>query len=178
MDSIFRRVPAPRPKTAEELIAPEVGHLKKKGVTARDGKYKSRVTSWIFTIAICALLALYFMDPFLYALHKTEAIRAYLYLHSSGAEASAQELAASGIFTDNEIAALNKRDGSFVDYFSSTTDAELSADAVVRYMSSMRSVRVGPYETLDPIGKLRYLLFTRSGLEPPITWTGLSPEID
>src|SRR5271170_6570208 len=128
MASIFSRTPPPRRLSLDEILAPELTHLKK-GSSVRHTTARSKTTPWILTIAICALLGLYFMDPFLYAMHKSEAIRAYLYLHQNDSPSSTQALADSQILSQDEIAALNQRQGNYQDYFSSSQDAEEQAAA-------------------------------------------------
>jgi hypothetical protein len=178
MASIFSRDPTvrpPVPRYAIERIQREIEHLKK-GSSSRYGNTKSSVyTRTIFATALCALLWLYFMDPFLYAFHKSDAIRTYLYLHNYGSEDKANTLAASGILSETEVNDLNHQQGTFQDYYSSPQQAEQAADSTVNYMNGLHELRTGQYERLDPIGKLRYLLFVRLGLLPPSSWSALNP---
>jgi len=161
-----------------EQIGPEIQHLEKGGSTVRVGKAHSKAGARAATIGICALLGLFFMDPFLYEMHKSTAIRAYVYLHSQGSDTSLQPLITSGIFSKDEIARLNKQRGLYQSDFSSTIDAETHAAGVVSFVNEMQALHRGDYEQLDPIGKLRYLIFVRIGLEPPTTWSGLNPSVD
>jgi len=117
------------------------------------------------------------MDPFLYALHKSDAIRIYLYLHTYGAGPETNALIASGIFSQDEIATLNRRQGSFQDYFPSPDQAARKATAIVDYMNGLRALHEGNYKQLDPIGKVRCVLFISTGLPLPTTWTSLTPTV-
>src|SRR5258707_1818621 len=101
MESLFHKDPTLRPPPSPyEQIAPEIEHLKKK-TSIRSGKAGDKATLGRFCVltAIATLLALYFMDPFLYAIHKGDAIRAYLYLHNyrGGNEPTVDALLASRI---------------------------------------------------------------------------------
>ncbi len=177
MDSLFHREPVARPLTIYERLAPEIEHLQKSAST-RYGKGKSGgLTSWVIVLAISAVLGLFFMDPFLYALHRSEAIRTYLYLHSYDTDVTVQPLIASHILSKSEIGELDKKDGSFQNYFSSRQEAEEKAAAIVSYMNGLQMLRSGSYESLDPIGKLRYFLFVRSGIIPPVSWSSLNPTV-
>ena len=129
-------------------------------------------------VVICVLLGLYFMDPFFYAMHKSEAIRDYLYLHNYDSGPKADALIASRILSEDEIAALNRQKGSYQDYYSSPVEAEQQAKSIASYMQSVHDLRAGRYQQLDPIGKLRYVLFIRSGLQPPTDWRTLSPSVE
>jgi len=178
MESIFSRDPAPRVPSIFDQIAPELEHLDRGGRSAREGdRTKSKAGAWATSIALCFLLALFFMDPFLYALHKSAAIRAYVYLHNHASESATHALVASGIFSKGEIAAMNERPGPYQDYFTSPSDAEERASSVIDFMKGTRDLRHGQYSELDPVGKLRYLLFVRMGLTPPVTWKGLNPSV-
>ncbi len=132
----------------------------------------------ILFIAICSLLWLYFMDPFLYAYHKGDAIRTYLYLSHYGNGQKAQALLNTGIFSTSEIKALNKREGSFQDYFSGPAQAEQKETSIVNYMNGVSHLKMGQYDELDRIGKLRYFLFFRTGLLPPTDWSSLTPTVE
>ena len=178
MDSLFHREPVARPLTIYERLAPEIVHLQKRAST-RHGKGKpGGLTTWLFVFAIGAALWLFFMDPFVYALKRSEAIRAYLYLHSYDSDASVQALLSTRILSENEVILLNRKAGNYQDYFSNHQDAEAEAASIVAYMNSLRTLHEGPPENLDPIGKLRYFLFIRSGLIPPTSWSGLNPSVE
>ncbi len=179
MESLFGKAPAERaPLTPHEQIASEITHLKKKTSVRHGAAARSKTAAIVTLLVICALIGLYFMDPFLYAMHKSEAIRAYLYLHNHDAGPQVDALVASRILSEDEIAALNRRQGSYLDYYSSPAEAERQAAAIVSYVQGMRALRAGRYQQLDPIGKLRFVLFIRSGLLPPTDWRALNPSVD
>lgn len=180
MASIFSKDPTARPPLppyAIERIQREIDHLKKRTSVRTLGGSSLTLSRMISAIALCSIIALYFMDPFLYAYHKGDAIRTYLYLHNHGSEEKAQTLASTGIFTENEVNDLRHRQGSFQDYFSSPQQAEQTADSIMSYMSGLNSLHSGQYDRLDPIGKLRYILFVRTGLFLPSIWSGLNPSV-
>jgi len=181
MASLFTKDPtarAPLPPYSFERIEREIAHLRKSGSIRSKPGENLTVTRMVSFIAICALLWLYFMDPFLYAYHKGDAIRTYLYLSHYGGEQKAQALVATRIFTASEIRALNHRQGSFQDYFSSPAQADQTADSIMNYMNGLYYLQMGDYDALDPIGKLRYLLFIKTGLLPPTDWSGLTPTVE
>jgi len=179
MASLFSKDPTARPPLppyAFERIEQEIAHLR--AVSARHkAEEKTTMARVISCLAICTLLWLYFMDPFLYAYHKGEAIRTYLYLHNYGGEQKTQALLATQILSPSEKEALDHRQGSYQDYFANTVQAEQTADSIVNYMNGLYYLRKGDYDELDPVGKLRYLLFFRTGLLPPIDWSGLTPSV-
>jgi hypothetical protein len=180
MASLFSKDPtAPvlLPPYALERIEREIAHLRKSSSVRHKPGEKLTVARVASSVAICTLLCLYFMDPFLYAYHKGDAIRTYLYLHNHGSDEKAQALLSTRIFSNSEIDVLNHRDGTFQDYFSSPMQAEQSADSIVNYMNGLYYLRMGQYDSLDPIGKLRYLLFFRTGLLPPTDWSALTPSV-
>jgi hypothetical protein len=178
MESIFSKDPSSRNPTVLERIGPEISHLHKGGATAREGVRSSKVGAWIASIGLISLLALFLMDPFLYAIHKSEAIRAYLYLHNYDSTAATHSLVSTGIFSKDEIMVMNDRHGSYQSYFSSPAEAEETAATVVGFMNGLHDLHNGHYLQLDAIGKLRYLLFVRIGLNPPTTWSGLNPSVN
>jgi len=181
MESRFsKEIPGPPPPTVYEQIGPEISHLLKKDSSVRHPSGQGQKKSpWIATLAICVLCGLYFMDPFLYAIHKTDALRTYLYLHNHENEASStQALVATHILTPNEILVLNNQEGAYQDYFSSSQEADHKVASIARYMHNLQALHSGDYDQLGPIGKLRYLLFVRNGLVPPTTWSGLNPSVD
>lgn len=176
MASLFTKDLGYRQPTVYERIAPEIAHLRK-GVSVRygAGAKVNGAAPWVTAIAICGLLGLYFMDPFLYALNKADAIRAYLYLHNHDSAASTEALIGTQIFTQDEIDAMNRQRDVSQETFASPLQAEQQAAAVVSYINSIKALRSGDYDQLDPIGKLRYLLFIRTGIFPPTIWSGLNP---
>ena len=178
MESIFSKdASAARVVTVYDRIGSEIAHLNK-GSSVRDAGRTSKAGAWAASIALFLLLGLFFMDPFLYSIHKATAIRAYLYLHSYGAASTTAELVGSGVFSKSEISEMDAQHGSFQSYFTSTTDAKDQAQSTVDFITSMRNLRYGHYQDLDPIGKLRYLLFIRIGLYPPSVWSGLNPSVE
>jgi len=180
MASLFSKDPTARPPLppyAIERIQKEIEHLRKRQST-RDAAGKNLAFARLAaSCALCALVWLYFMDPFLYAFHKGDAIRTYLYLHNHGSEAKAQALAATRIFSNTEIDYMNHQQGSYQDYFASPQQAEQKADSIVNYMNGLNQLHTGQYDQLDPVGKLRYLLFVRTGLLPPSDWSTLNPSV-
>ena len=129
MASLFhkqtRRLPAP--PTPLELIEPEIVHLKK-GYSIRHGpKPKSSAPPWLIVLAFGGLLWLYLMDPVMHAWYRGEAIRTYLYLHNYGAGSLAEDLAATGIFAEDELSTLRGRQGAFQSYYASPDAANQEA---------------------------------------------------
>ena len=179
MESIFHKAPVARAATVYDRIGPEIAHLKKGTSVRQRVEARNTKAAWAATIAIFILLGLFFMDPFLYAMHKSSAIKAYIYLHTYGSDAAVKSLANSRMFTAEELHTMNGRHGSFQSYFTSPNDAQATADSAVDFMNTVRNLRYGgDYTALDPVSKLRYMLFVRLGLFPPITWSGLNPTID
>ncbi len=178
MESIFRKQPAARAPSVYDRIGPEIRHLFKGGDPVRDAQSKSKTGAWAATVAIGILLVLFFMDPFLYSAHKSAAIRAYIYLHNYNSASATNALVATGMFSKDEILAMNDRHGAFQSYFSSPLEAELGAANAVAFMNGLHALHYGEYPELDPIGKIRYLLFIRMGLYPPTVWSGLNPSIE
>lgn len=180
MASLFSKDPTARaalPPYAFERIEREIAHLRKASLARHKPGESLTLARMVTSLALCSLLCLYFMDPFLYAYHKGDAIRTYLYLHNHGSEQKAQVLLSTKIFSDSEVEALNHRTGSFQDYFAGPTQAAEKADSIVNYMNGLYYLHKGQYDDLDPIGKLRYLLFFRTGLTPPMDWAGLTPVV-
>jgi hypothetical protein len=178
MQSIFSKVPVARASTVYDQIGPEIVHLQK-GTSVRDrAEARNKKGAWIATIAICILLGLFFMDPFLYAMHKSSAIKAYLYLHNYDSDSSTKALEDSQMFTRDEIESMKSLHGSYLSYFSTPVDAEKTAASAVSFMSGVHALHNGDYANLDPVGKLRYMLFVRLGLYPPVAWKGLNPPVE
>lgn len=180
MASLFSKDPTARaalPPYSFERIEREIAHLRKSGSVRGKSGERPTTARLVTSIALCTLFWLYFMDPFLYAYHKGDAIRTYLYLHHYGSNQKVQVLLSTGIFSNSEVDALNHREGSFQDYYAGPSQANQSADSIVDYMNGLYYLRMGQYDHLDPIGKLRYLLFFRTGLTPPTNWAGLTPVV-
>jgi hypothetical protein len=180
MESLFdkgspegRRAPTPH-----ELIEPEIVHLKK-GYSIRHGeKKRSHTPSWLVVLGFCGLAWLYLMDPFIFAWYKGEAVRTYLYLHNYGTGPLAESLAVSGIFTPDEVITLNHRQGSYQDYYASPQEASSQAESIIAYLNNVHLLHTGKYQKLDPVGRMRYLLFIRTGIVVPTMWTFLNPSIE
>jgi hypothetical protein len=173
MASLFNRDPEKKPAPGHydrERIEREIEHLSQRG-SVRHGARRPRHHrgAWALTLVVI-LLGLFFMDPPLHSFHRNEAVRAYLYLHYYGSDKKAAELAATGIFTANEIDVLNHRQGSFQNYYSGPTEASNAADSIISYMKGVESLQRGDYQRMDPLSKFRYLLFFHFGLTTPTTW--------
>jgi len=176
--SLFQKKrPEDRPPTAYELIEPEIVHLKK-GYSIRYGdKRKSKRPLWLVVLAFGGLCWLYLMDPICHAWYKGDAAKDYLYLHNYGTGPLMGQLTATGILTPDEIDTLNQRQGSFQDYYPSPGAANEEAQTIIDYMKSVRDLHAGKYAKLDPIGRMRYLLFIRTGLLLPTAWNFLDPSV-
>jgi len=178
MASLFSKDPAARPpvpRYGKERIQQEIEHLKNRSSVRTAQEKKRSLAQFISCAVVFAFLGLYFMDPFLYAYHKNSAIKTYLYLHSYGSEQKAGALAATGILSETEVHDLNRKQGAFQDYFSTPQRAEEAANSTIDFMNGLQALRLGQYEHLNPIGKLRYILFVRFGLPPPRYWDALNP---
>lgn len=176
-ESLFRRKTTgpPRQLSPHELIEHEITHLKK-GTSSRYHKPQKR-SLWLVVLAALGLAWLYLMDPILHAWYKGEAIRDYLYLHNYGAGNEATELAASGILSPEEIHTLDERHGLYQDYYATPKAAADDADSIISYLDSVKQLHRGRYEELDPVGRMRYLLFIRTGLVLPTRWDFLDPGV-
>jgi len=178
--SLFQKGdPEKAPPTPHELISKEIDHLKK-GSSVRYGKKKpSNTLAWIFILLFCGLAGLYVMDPVCHAWYKGTAARVYLYLHNYGSQPEADSLVASQILSPDEVQALNGRSGSFEGYFSSPDAAKAESQKIIDYMNSARLLHAGKYEQLDPVGKVRYVLFVKTDLLNylPIKWSFLDPTV-
>jgi hypothetical protein len=161
-----------------DLIAKEITHLKK-GRSVRQAQ-DSRRSKWrIFLfVVVVALLGLYGMDPMLFSYDRGDAIQVYLYLHNYGNDHEADTMVACGLLTPGEAHQLRLRQGSFQDYFDGTKAAEEKAAALVRYMNGVHDLHQYRYAALTPLNKLRYILFMKTGLTPPISWNALNSSID
>jgi hypothetical protein len=128
-------------------------------------------------IGACGFAWLYLMDPIEHSWYKAEAIKAYLYLHNYGAGNEATELAGSGILDAEEVTLLNQQRGSYQDYYATPQAAAKEATVIVSYLTSVKLLHAGRYEQLDPVGRMRYLLFIRTGLVLPTAWAFLDPVV-
>lgn len=176
--SLFHKdAPKDSSPTPYELIEPEIVHLKK-GYSIRYGPHAKKTTPpWLVIIAFCGLVWLYLMDPFLHAWYKGEAIRTYLYLHNYATGPLADSLIASQILSPDEVMVLNHRQGAFQDYYASPQAANHQAEVIINYMADLHLLHSGNYETLGPVGRMRYLLFIRTGLILPTQWDFLDPSV-
>jgi hypothetical protein len=163
---------------ARELIEKEIDHLKK-GRSTREAKEarRGRAGGTIFLVVV-VLFTLYALDPFLFSYYRGDAIRVYLYLHNYGDDREAAALAACGLLRPGEVRELNQRQGAFQDYFNGTGPAEEKAAALIHYMDGVRALHKGDYAALSPLNKLRYILFVKTGLMPPIRWDFLNSSVD
>ena len=176
--SLFQKA-APRPNVPSpyELIEPEIVHLKK-GYSIRYGpKAPKRAPPWVLVIGFLALAWFYLMDPIMHAWYRGEAVHTYLYLHNYGSGELASKLAATQILNADEINTLNHRQGSFQDYYSTPADAVKEANVIIKYMDDVKLLHSKNYQQLDPVGRLRYLLFIRTNLFLPTSWDFLDPGI-
>jgi hypothetical protein len=178
MESLFRKnTPKGSSPTPYELIEPEIVHLKK-GYSIRYGSRPPRKAPvWVLILAFCGLAWLYLMDPLLHAWYKGEAIRTYLYLHNYGGGPQADNLIATRIFSRDEVNVLNRRQGSFQDYYASPEAANRKAEAIINYMTAVHLLHAGKYQQLDPVGRMRYVLFIRTGIVLPTEWSFLDPSV-
>jgi hypothetical protein len=175
-DSPEKRAPAKL--NPHELIEPEVVHLKK-GYSIRHGaKPKPTTPGWLVFLAFCGLAWLYLMDPPYHAWYKGEAVKTYLYLHNYGSTELANSLAATGIFRDDELTTLNNRTGAFQNYYPSADVANKSAEKIIDYMNNVKHLHEGRYQDLDPVGRMRCLLFVRTGIYLPTQWDFLDPTVN
>jgi hypothetical protein len=176
--SLFHKATPKGPSsTPYELIEPEIVHLKK-GYSIRHGpRAKPKMPPWLLILACCGLAWLYLMDPVLHAWYKGEAVRTYLYLHNYGTGPLADDLIATRIISTDEVEVLNHRHGSFQDYFASPETANRQAQAIIDYVTALHLLHDGKYQQLDPVGRMRYLLFIRPGLVLPTQWSVLDPSV-
>ena len=128
-------------------------------------------------LVLAVLFGLYALDPILFSYNRGDAIRVYLYLHNYGNDQQAQAVAACGLLLPGEVRELNKRQGSFQDYFNGTEAAEKRADSLIRYMNGVHALHENRYAELSPLNKLRYILFVKTGLTPPIRWDFLNSSV-
>jgi hypothetical protein len=165
------------PATPYELIEPEIVHLQK-GYSIRHGQRSPRkAPPWVVVLGFLGLAWLYLMDPIIHAWYKGEAARTYLYLRNYGSAAEAQKLADTQILSADDLQILTRRQGSFQDYYASPTAASDQAAAIIDYMDNVKLLHAGKYEQLDPVGRMRYLLFIRTGLYLPTSWDFLDPGV-
>ncbi|HUB68347.1 MAG TPA: hypothetical protein VL981_12755 [Candidatus Methylacidiphilales bacterium] len=178
--SIFGKDPAKQPVPdpfARERIEKEIEHLKKPQSTRYGANQKMSLGIFTCCLGVFILLGLFLMDPFKYAWYRGDAIEDYLYLHNYDSDQKANALVATGILSPDDATILNRRQGSFQDYFASPAAAEQKAEDIIAFMKGLSELRNGPYTELDTLGKIRYNLFCRWGLIPPSSWTILNPKV-
>jgi hypothetical protein len=165
------------PPTPYELIEPEIVHLKK-GYSIRYGEKRAkRAPPWILIIGFLWLVWLYIMDPVIHAWYKGEAVRTYLYLHNYGAGPELKQLVASHILSADEISVLDSRHDAVQDYYATPQAAAAQATTITTYIKNVALLHAGKYQQLDPIGRMRFLLFIRTQLYLPQTWDFLDPSV-
>ncbi len=163
------------PRYGIERIKEEIDHLKNRAAVRTPYQRNMAYARGITVLVLGSLIWLYIMDPILYAFHKGDAIRTYLYLHNCGCDQKAIALAESGILDETEVDDLNRQHDSYQDYFSSPQRAEQEADKIIHYMNGLYYLRTGQYDLLDRVGKVRYEIFVRFGILPPQRWSFLNP---
>jgi hypothetical protein len=169
--------PAKPAPFARELIEKEIGHLKK-GRSVRHAQDQRRGRSHVILWStLFVLIGLYAMDPVLFSYHRGEAIRTYLYLHNYGNDKKAAALADCGLLTHDEVHELNRRQGAFQDYFNGTGAAEAKAAGLVHFMDEVHALHENRYNDLSFLDKIRYFLFMKTGLTPPIRWDILNSSV-
>jgi hypothetical protein len=180
MASIFDKDPAEKPEVpiyGRERIESEIAHLKKPK-SVRDLKAeKYAYARFIVVTLVLAIIGLYVLDPILFAYHRGDAIRAYLYLHNYGSDAKAQALASTRILTADEILTLNHRTGSFQDYYPSAQAATDKADEIIAYLQNVHNLHIGKYDQLTLLNKVRFYLFVQTGIPLPTEWSALNPSV-
>lgn len=180
MSSLFDKDPNAKqelPIYGRERIEAEIGHLKKKG-SVRDAKARRYAMAWtIVLIAVITLVTLYCLDPLLHSYYKGNAIKAYLYIHNYGNEATAQQLVATGILNREELIVLNRRQGAFQDSYSSPDAANADVQAILDYQAGLRRLQGGDFDKLTPVNKVRYYLFVVPGIPMPTDWQILDPAV-
>jgi hypothetical protein len=163
---------------ARELIEKEIEHLKKRRGTRHAGEHRRTWSKCLFTGVVLGLFWLWGMDAVLFSYNRGDAISVYLYLHNYGNDAKAAAVASSGLLTRAEVKHLDARQGSFQDYFKGTADAEAKGEELIGFMQQVNDLHQGRYERLSPLNKLRYFLFIKTGLIPPIRWDVINSSID
>jgi len=178
-NSLFHKKTPENPSpTPYERIESEIAHLKK-GSSVRHGpNAKTTTVPWLVLLAFCGLAGLYLMDPFFHAWYKGEAIRTYLYLHNYGAGPLADKLIATQILSTAEAETLNHRQGSFQDYYASAEAANHQAQIIIDYMTAVHLLHTNQYQQLGWVGRMRCLLFIRTGIDLPTEWSFLDPSVN
>ncbi|MEM1058424.1 MAG: hypothetical protein AAGK14_04180 [Verrucomicrobiota bacterium] len=123
------------------------------------------------------LLALFFLDPFIYPIQKTKAMRSIVYLNLYGDPADVQRLAASSLLDDQDVEALMVKDGDYRAFFpGGTAEAREVGASALAYMEEVKAMHEGNVDALTIYNRIRYYLFVPTGLRPPKYWTSLNPD--
>jgi hypothetical protein len=178
MSSPSNSQPPGQPRFARELIEKEIDHLKNRKSVRYAQEHQRGWSKMIILAAVLGLLWLYFMDVFLFSYNRGDAIRVYLYLHNYGDDQKATAVANSGILTPSEVTQLNRRQGSFQDYFDGTGSAQKKAAEIIAYMDQVRALHQRHYDSLSVVNKVRCVLFMETGLIPPTHWDALNSSIN
>jgi hypothetical protein len=170
--------PPGQPQFARELIEKEIDHLKNRKSVRHAQETRRGWSKTIVVAAVLGVLWLYFMDVFLFSYNRGDAIRVYLYLHNYGDDQKAMAVANSGMLTPSEVAQLNRRQGSFQDYFDGTGAAQKKGTELIAYMAEVRALHQRHYDSLSLVNKIRCVLFMDTGLIPPTHWNALNSSIN
>ena len=124
------------------------------------------------------LLGLFFLDPFIYPIQKTKAMRSLVFINIYGNAADVQELAKSGLFDAKELKMLMAKDGDYSKFFpGGIREARSVGQSAIAYLQEADALRGdAPIEDLSVINRVRRVLFVNVGLLPPKYWTALNPE--
>lgn len=166
-----------------EIIASEITHLEGMGSSRWRSNPFMATCRLIGGVAFLVVLVLYFLDPFLYSIHKTKAINAYIYLVRFGDASEVQPLRTCGLFTARDLTQLALRaqqseSESVKDYFISTSQADQVVRDAVQYMTQVRALDSGDLTEATPLTSVRYYLFQNLGIITPHQWIALSPYIE
>lgn len=182
--SIFaRNLSAGMTLSPHDLISHEITHLRGRGQSRWRTNPFMASCRLAGTMVFSIVLILYLLDPFLFAIQKTQAINAYLYMTRFGNPAAVQPLLDSGMFTERDQRLLAVRAqlpaSEWVkDYFISTADADKVMRDTVAYMTQVQALNSGHMENATPVTKVRYYLFRQFGIIPPREWISLNPVIE
>jgi len=163
--------------TPHDLIEKEIQHLKKGTSVRHGGASKNRKMPWLIIIGFLGLAWLYLMDPFYRAWYKGEAIRTYLYLHQYGSQADLANLVNAHLLSLEEIDVLSHRTGDYREYYPSPDAALKRAETIVTYVNNVELLHAGKYQQLDPVGRMRYVVFIKIGIVLPTDWPFLDPTV-
>lgn len=169
--------------TPREIISSEIKHLKGMGQSRWRTNPFMATCRTVGGLVFLAVLVLYFLDPFLFAIQKTQSIDAYLYLVRFGNPAEVEPLRTCGMFTTRDWALLQHRgqlaeSESVKPFFVSTTAAKNKVAEAVDYMRETQSLANGNINGANPLTTIRYYLFRQFGIIPPQEWLSLNPVIE